>query len=225
VRNQTDNVSEESTTGSSGAAAATTAVTNLGNVTTQVVGGFLDLRPTITVDQGTRYTMQPAQPVTVKPGESLSMPLQFAWPRAEGPVAPPTFEVRETFTDTKGRTVPVFLWMRPAVQRTIAHLPRGQRAVLTVAGGVVVRAGLDRAPVLPESHSHSVYPVHDPLVVRGRSVLVQLCESLGLDDLFDDILPWEGFPGHMLDRDTERGHSQTLGAKVRKDANCYSTLA
>jgi hypothetical protein len=73
-----------------------------------------------TVDQGTRYTMQPAQPVTVKPGESLSMPLQFAWPRAEGPVAPPTFEVRETFTDTKGRTVPVFLWMRPAVQRTIA---------------------------------------------------------------------------------------------------------
>ena len=73
-----------------------------------------------TVDQGTRYTMQSVQPVTVKPGESLSLPLHFAWPRATGPVAPPTFEVRETFTDTKGRTVPVFLWMRPAVQRTIA---------------------------------------------------------------------------------------------------------
>jgi hypothetical protein len=28
--------------------------------------------------------------------------------------------VRETFTDTKGRTVPVFLWLRPAVHRTIA---------------------------------------------------------------------------------------------------------
>lgn len=45
------------TTGSAGAAAANSAVKALGGVGTEIVGSLLDLRPTITVDQGTRINV------------------------------------------------------------------------------------------------------------------------------------------------------------------------
>jgi hypothetical protein len=52
------------------------------------------------------------------------VPLRFSWPRAIGPVSPPTIQVRAVFTDSKGRQVPVYLWKRPAIARTL-RLPTG----------------------------------------------------------------------------------------------------
>ncbi|MDX2073895.1 MAG: TrbI/VirB10 family protein [Alphaproteobacteria bacterium] len=45
------------TSGSAGSAAATSAVQAIGGVGTEVVGNLLDLRPTITIDQGTRINV------------------------------------------------------------------------------------------------------------------------------------------------------------------------
>jgi len=72
-----------------------------------------------TVDAGTAFRLAPVPPLRVAPGETARVPLAFAWPRSSGPVAPPTFVVQERFTDSKGRVVPVHLWQRPAVQRTV----------------------------------------------------------------------------------------------------------
>jgi hypothetical protein len=78
-----------------------------------------------TVDGDTPYRMQPPEhPVTLAPGDTRRLPLEFTWPRTTEPLPPPTFQVRLTFTDSRGRRVPVFVWERPDVQRRIA-LPRG----------------------------------------------------------------------------------------------------
>ncbi|MBV8939846.1 MAG: hypothetical protein JO089_08440, partial [Alphaproteobacteria bacterium] len=53
----TVNVNGSTTTGSAGAAAAGQAVTTFGQVAQDVVNSMLDLRPTITVDQGTRINV------------------------------------------------------------------------------------------------------------------------------------------------------------------------
>jgi predicted phosphodiesterase len=80
-----------------------------------------------TVDADTPYRMTPpARPVTLSPGETLRLPLQFTWPRTREPLPPPTFRVQLTFTDSKGRRVPVFVWERPDVQRTVI-LSRGSQ--------------------------------------------------------------------------------------------------
>ena len=74
-----------------------------------------------TVDGETAYRIDPLPaPVTVPARGSVSIPMKWNWPRASGPVAPPTFVVRERFTDSKGRTVPVYQWLRPAVTRSVA---------------------------------------------------------------------------------------------------------
>jgi type IV secretion system protein VirB10 len=49
----TNNANGTTTTGSAGSAAATSAVNEIGGVTKDVVSSMLDLKPTITVDQGT----------------------------------------------------------------------------------------------------------------------------------------------------------------------------
>jgi predicted phosphodiesterase len=73
-----------------------------------------------TVDASTAYRLDPVPaPCTVPARGTLSIPLNWTWPQARGPVAPPTMVVRERFTDSKGRVVPVYQWLRPAVQRTI----------------------------------------------------------------------------------------------------------
>ena len=73
-----------------------------------------------TVDGKTAYRIDPVPaPCTVPARGSVSIPLTWSWPRAEGPVPPPTLMVRERFADSKGRMVPVYQWLRPAVQRTM----------------------------------------------------------------------------------------------------------
>ena len=73
-----------------------------------------------TVDARTAYRIDPLPtPCSVPPKGSVSIPLQWHWPRARGPVAPPTFLVRERFTDSKGRSVPVHQWLRPSVARSV----------------------------------------------------------------------------------------------------------
>lgn len=73
-----------------------------------------------TVDARTTYRIDPMPaPCSVPPKGSISIPLHWRWRRASGPVAPPTFLVRERFIDTKGRTVPVHLWLRPSVLRSV----------------------------------------------------------------------------------------------------------
>ena len=72
-----------------------------------------------TVDAKTAYRLAPVTPFTVPPGGTVRVPLAWSWPRASAPVAPPTFVVQERFVDSKGRSVPVFLWQRPAVERHV----------------------------------------------------------------------------------------------------------
>lgn len=57
VTSTTSSDGSTTTTGSAGARALTDTVGNLGDVTDKVVGDLLDLRPTITVDQGTRVNV------------------------------------------------------------------------------------------------------------------------------------------------------------------------
>ena len=77
-----------------------------------------------TVDAQTAYRMEPVGPIRVPAGGHASVPLRFTWPRASGPVAPCTIQVRELFADSQGRQVPVHLWERPDVARTLV-LPAG----------------------------------------------------------------------------------------------------
>jgi len=78
-----------------------------------------------TVDADTPYRITPLERTsTLAPGATLRLPLEFTWPRSATPLPPPTFQVRITFTDSKGRRVPVLVWERPNVQRGIT-LPRG----------------------------------------------------------------------------------------------------
>jgi hypothetical protein len=73
-----------------------------------------------TMHANTAYRLlAPATPVRVAARGSATVELQWNWPRATGPVPPPTFCVEERFTDSKGRRVPVFQWLRPAVQRVV----------------------------------------------------------------------------------------------------------
>jgi hypothetical protein len=59
-----------------------------------------------TVDASTAYRIDPVPaPCTVPARGTLSIPLNWTWPQARGPVAPPTMVVRERFTDSKGRVV------------------------------------------------------------------------------------------------------------------------
>ncbi len=60
-----------SSTGGAGAAAANSAAKALGTVGTEVVGSLLDLRPTLTIDQGTRINVFVNKDLTV-PGKSGS---------------------------------------------------------------------------------------------------------------------------------------------------------
>lgn len=53
----TNNNGSTTSTGSSGATAAQSAVTNIGSISKDVINSMLDLRPTITVDQGTRINV------------------------------------------------------------------------------------------------------------------------------------------------------------------------
>jgi len=72
-----------------------------------------------TIDAKTLYTLKSVGPITVKAGETAAITLHFSWPRALSPVAPPTIVVREIFTDSKARLVPVFMYQRPAIMRHI----------------------------------------------------------------------------------------------------------
>ncbi|MBM4006233.1 MAG: metallophosphoesterase [Planctomycetes bacterium] len=73
-----------------------------------------------TVDAKTDYRLDPVPALFTVPARgSVSVPMKWHWPRAQGPVAPPTIVVRERFTDSKGRVVPVYQWLRPAVRRTL----------------------------------------------------------------------------------------------------------
>ncbi|MFZ4721865.1 MAG: metallophosphoesterase family protein [Phycisphaerales bacterium] len=73
-----------------------------------------------TVDAKTSYRLDPTPAACTVPAKgSVAVPLKWSWPRANGPVPPPTFVVHARFTDSKGRAVPVYQWLRPAVQRTI----------------------------------------------------------------------------------------------------------
>ena len=80
-----------------------------------------------TVDADTAYRMEPIGPVQVPAGGQSSVPLRFSWPRAIGPVSPPTIQVRAVFTDSKDRKVPVYLWRRPAIARTLRLLTGGEQ--------------------------------------------------------------------------------------------------
>ena len=73
-----------------------------------------------TVDARTAYRLADIAPVTLAAGESRDVPLEFSWPHVDAPAAPPTFVVTERFTDSKGRQVPVFQWLRPSVHRAVA---------------------------------------------------------------------------------------------------------
>ena len=72
-----------------------------------------------TMDAQTSYRLTPVTPFQVAPGQTTRVPLAFSWPRAREPVAPPTLVVRERFADSKQRSVPVHLWKRPAIERTV----------------------------------------------------------------------------------------------------------
>lgn len=73
-----------------------------------------------TVDGKTAYRIDPIPaPCSVPARGSVSIPVKWSWPRAQGPVTPPTLMVRERFADSKDRMVPVYQWLRPAVQRTV----------------------------------------------------------------------------------------------------------
>ncbi len=72
-----------------------------------------------TVHAETAYTLGDIAPISIAAGASAQLTLNFAWPRATKPVAPPTVIVREVFSDSKGRSVPVFLYVKPAIERTI----------------------------------------------------------------------------------------------------------
>jgi hypothetical protein len=80
----------------------------------------IDAFNAFTVDAGTAYRMDPLpKPQTVPAKGSATVTLRWSWPRATGPVAPPTFVVIERFKDSKDREVPVFQWLRPSIEREI----------------------------------------------------------------------------------------------------------
>jgi hypothetical protein len=72
-----------------------------------------------TVDANTAYRLGEVPAVTVAAGATAEVPLAWKWPHTEAPVAPPTFVVCERFSDSKGRSVPVFQWLRPSIHRTV----------------------------------------------------------------------------------------------------------
>ena len=84
-----------------------------------------------TVHAETAYRMEPVGPVRVEAKGRASVPLKFTWPRAAGPVPPPTVQLRETFVDSKQRKVPVHLWKRPSIERTVSLLPGGDQPPAT----------------------------------------------------------------------------------------------
>ena len=53
----TTNANGTTTTGTVASTSAAGAVTNIGNISKDVVNSFLDIRPTITIDQGTRVNV------------------------------------------------------------------------------------------------------------------------------------------------------------------------
>ena len=72
-----------------------------------------------TVDAQTSYRLEPVTPLRIPPGETARTPLRWSWPRASSPVAPPTFVVIERFEDSRERSVPVYLWQRPSIARSV----------------------------------------------------------------------------------------------------------
>lgn len=60
---------------------------------------------------------------------------------------------------------------------------------LKFACGVGMCAGLNGPPVLPQSNCHGIDSIHDALVVRGGPALVQLRESVTLQQPLRYLTP------------------------------------
>ena len=79
-------------------------------------------------------------------------------------------------------------------------------------------AGLHRAPVGPGRDHDGVDAVHDPFVVRGRAVGIELGETRRVDDAVDDVLAVHLLGRERVGRDAAANTDTTLGAEVREDA-------